>query len=82
MRIRSRAKRRRNWIGCFNAIKAEASVRNTTVRLSKGSQMHWSDRRSRAVYSTRGQDVCIYDPKDNKAGIYPCAWTRAEMLWK
>ena len=34
------------------------------------------------VYSTRGQYVCIYDPKDNKAGIYPCAWTRTEMLSK
>jgi hypothetical protein len=34
------------------------------------------------VYSTRGQYVCIYDPKDNKVAIYPCAWTRAEMLLK
>ena len=32
------------------------------------------------VYSTRGQYVCIYDPKDNKTSIYPCAWTRREML--
>jgi len=34
------------------------------------------------VYSTRGQYVCIYDPKDNKMSIYPCAWTRREMLSK
>ena len=34
------------------------------------------------VYSIRGQYVCIYDPKDNKTGIYPCAWTRTEMLSK
>jgi hypothetical protein len=34
------------------------------------------------VYSTRGQYVCIYDPKDNKTNIYPCAWTRTEMLSK
>ena len=34
------------------------------------------------VYSTRGQYVCIYDPKDNKTTIYPCAWTRIEMLSK
>jgi hypothetical protein len=34
------------------------------------------------VYSSRGQYVCIYDPKDNKASIYPCAWTRTEMLSK
>jgi len=34
------------------------------------------------VYSTRGQYVCIYDPKDNKTSIYPCAWTRTEMLSK
>jgi hypothetical protein len=32
------------------------------------------------VYSTRGPYVCIYDPKDNKTSIYPCAWTRREML--
>jgi hypothetical protein len=32
------------------------------------------------VYSTRGQYVCIYDPKDKKTSIYPCAWTRTEML--
>ena len=32
------------------------------------------------VYSTRAQYVCIYDPKDNKTSIYPCAWTRREML--
>ena len=34
------------------------------------------------VYSTRGQYVCIYDPKDNKMSIYPRAWTRREMLSK
>ena len=34
------------------------------------------------VYPTRGQYVCIYDPKDNKTSIYPCAWTRTEMLSK
>ena len=34
------------------------------------------------VYSIRGQYVCIYDPKDNKTSIYPCAWTRTEMLSK
>jgi hypothetical protein len=32
------------------------------------------------VYSTGDQYVCIYDMKDNKTGIYPCAWTRREML--
>ena len=32
------------------------------------------------VYSTQGQYVCIYDPKNNKTIIYPCAWTRQEML--
>ena len=26
------------------------------------------------VYSTQGQYVCIYDFKNNKTGIYPCAW--------
>jgi hypothetical protein len=35
-----------------------------------------------SVYSTRGQYVCIYDPKDNKVAIYPCAWTRIKMLSK
>ena len=34
------------------------------------------------VYSIRGQYVCIYDLKDNKTNIYPCAWTRTEMLSK
>ena len=34
------------------------------------------------VHSTQGQYVCIYDPQDNKAGIYQCAWTRTEMLSK
>jgi hypothetical protein len=34
------------------------------------------------VYSTRGQYVCIYDAKDNKTNIYPCAWTRTDMLSK
>ena len=28
------------------------------------------------------QYVCIYDPKNNKTIIYPCAWTRQEMLSK
>ena len=37
---------------------------------------------SARVSSTRGQYVCIYDPKDNKTSIYPCAWTRTEMLSK
>ena len=32
------------------------------------------------VYSTRGQYVCIYDLKDNKTGIYPCAWTRTDAV--
>jgi len=32
------------------------------------------------VYSTRGQYVCIYDPKDNKTSVYPCARTRKDML--
>jgi hypothetical protein len=32
------------------------------------------------VYANRGQYVCIYDPKDNKTKIYPCAWTRRDML--
>jgi hypothetical protein len=32
------------------------------------------------VYSTQRQYVCIYDLKDNKMGIYPCAWTRTDML--
>ena len=40
-----------------------------------------SESRAR-VYSTQGQYVCIYDLKDNKTGIYPCAWTRTEMLSK
>jgi hypothetical protein len=61
--------------------KRRLHVRNTTVRLSQGSQMHWSHRRPRAR-TTRGQYVCIYDPKDNKMSIYPCAWTRTEMLSK
>ena len=34
------------------------------------------------VYSIQGQYVCIYDSKDNKTNIYPCAWTRTEMLSK
>jgi hypothetical protein len=34
------------------------------------------------VYATQGQYVCIYDAKGNKTNIYPCAWTRAEMLSK
>jgi hypothetical protein len=32
------------------------------------------------VYANRGSYVCIYDPKDNKTAIYPCAWTRSDML--
>ena len=32
------------------------------------------------VYAAQGQYVCIYDPKNNKTIIYPCAWTRREML--
>ena len=32
------------------------------------------------VYSTRGQYVCIL--RNNKTSIYPCAWTRTEMLSK
>ena len=32
------------------------------------------------VYSTQGQYVCIYEPKNNKMSFYPCAWTRREML--
>ena len=32
------------------------------------------------VYAAQGQYVCIYDPKNNKTIIYPCAWTRQEML--
>jgi hypothetical protein len=32
------------------------------------------------VYANRGQYVCIYDPIDNKTKIYPCAWTRRDML--
>jgi hypothetical protein len=32
------------------------------------------------VYANRGQYVCIYDPKNNKTTIYPCAWTRRDML--
>jgi hypothetical protein len=32
------------------------------------------------VYESEGQYVCIYDPKNNKATIYPCAWTRRDML--
>ena len=34
------------------------------------------------VYSTQDQDVCIYNLKDNKTGIYPCVWTRTDMLSK
>jgi hypothetical protein len=44
--------------------------------------MHGSDRRPRARVLDPRQYVCIYDPKDNKTSIYPCAWTRAEMLSK
>jgi hypothetical protein len=32
------------------------------------------------VYANRGPYVCIYDPKDNKTAIYPCAWIRSDML--
>ena len=32
------------------------------------------------VYAYRGSYVCIYDPKDDKTPIYPCAWTRNDML--
>jgi hypothetical protein len=32
------------------------------------------------VYANHGQYVCIYDPKNNKTTIYPCAWTRRDML--
>ena len=44
--------------------------------------MRWSDRRARARVFVPGQYVCIPDPKNNKINIYPCAWTRAEMLSK
>ena len=32
------------------------------------------------VYANRGSYVCIYNSKDNKTAIYPCAWTRSDML--
>ena len=32
------------------------------------------------VYANREQYVCIYDPKNNNTKIYPCAWTRIDML--
>ena len=32
------------------------------------------------VYAAQGQYVCIYDPRGNKTNIYPCAWTRSDML--
>ena len=34
------------------------------------------------VYAIKGQYVCIYDPKNTKKAIKPCAWTRSEMLLK
>jgi hypothetical protein len=63
--------------------------RNRTGAFSSGTQLYdylkthkcigLTAGRAR-VYSTRGQYVCIYDPKDNKTSIYPCAWTRKDML--
>jgi hypothetical protein len=32
------------------------------------------------VYDSQGQYVCIYDSTKNKTSIYPCAWTRRDML--
>jgi hypothetical protein len=32
------------------------------------------------VYATKGQYVCIYDPKNRNRAIKPCAWTRRDML--
>ena len=74
-RIHSPAKRRPNRIA-FSAIRTQLYDYLKThkcIGLTEG--------RAR-VYSTRGQYVCIYDPKDNKVAIYPCAWTRTEMLSK
>jgi hypothetical protein len=42
--------------------------------------MHWLTAGRLRVYATKGQYVCIYDPKNNKTIIYPCAWTRQEMI--
>ena len=83
MRIRSSAKRCPNWIACFNAIKAAASRQEPQLSdyLKAHKCVGLTAGRAR-VYSTRGQYVCIYDPKDNKMSIYPCAWTRREMLSK
>ena len=65
--------------------------RNQTGGFTSGTQLYdylkahkcigLTESRAR-VYSTQGQYVCIYDLKDNKTGIYPCAWTRTEMLSK
>jgi len=32
------------------------------------------------VYSTQDRYVCLYDAKDNKIGMYPCAWTRRDSI--
>ena len=63
--------------------------RNQRGGFTSGTQLHdylkahkcigLTESRAR-VYSTEGQYVCIYDLKDNKTGIYPCAWTRTERL--
>ena len=81
MRICLRAKRRPNWIACCNAIKAAASQSGTQLYdyLKAHRCVGLTAGRAR-VHSTQGQYVCIYDPQDNKAGIYPCAWTRRDML--
>jgi hypothetical protein len=53
--------------------KRQLRVRNTTVRLSKAHKCVGLTAGRARVYSTRGQYVCIYDLKDNKMGVYPCA---------
>jgi hypothetical protein len=65
--------------------------RNRTGGFASGTQLYDYLRGHRCiglsagrarVYANRGQYVCIYDPKDNKTTIYPCAWTRSDMLSK
>ena len=56
--------------------------RNTTLQYLKAHKCLGLTAGRARVYSIRGQYVCIYDPKDNKTSIYPCAWTRTEMLSK
>ena len=51
------------------------------VYLQRHSCLGLTEGRAR-VYAIKGQYVCIYDPKNTKKAIKPCAWTRREMLLK